>query len=137
MSVSLDSKEVPIMRVAACGCGALRLECRGAPDKVSLCHCTACQRRTGSSFGIAAFYAADALRISGEDRTYTRGSDGGSEVRFHFCPICGSTVYFEPKRRPGVVAVAVGAFADPDFPAPTQEVYCDSRHAWLPARTRP
>jgi hypothetical protein len=49
---------------------------------------------------------------------FARSSDDGKAVAFRFCPVCGSTVYWEAERRPDLIAVAVGAFADPGFPAP-------------------
>ena len=58
----------------------------------------------------------------------------GSGVTFHFCPDCGSTVYWRPERKPGIVAVAVGAFADPEFPAPQQAVFEALRPPWLTIR---
>lgn len=119
-------------RTARCACGALRALCRGEPVKVSLCHCTACQRRTGSAFGIAAFFPRAAVVAEGESRTFERPSDSGFPVRFHFCPTCGSSVFWEARRMPDLLAVAVGAFGDPDFPAPQQAVHRESRHRWLP-----
>jgi hypothetical protein len=72
------------------------------------------------------------IEASGAFRTYSRNSDRGFTVNFHFCPDCGSTVFWEPERRPDVIAVAVGSFADPNFPAPSQSVYDERRHAWVP-----
>ena len=118
-------------RVATCVCGHLTAVCGGAPRRVSLCHCRACQRRSGGPFGIAAFFGAAAVRIGGEACRYTRRSDAGHEVRFHFCGNCGSTVYWEAERLPGLIAIAVGAFGDPGFPAPEQEVHEGTRHAWV------
>lgn len=118
-------------RTAACSCGALTVRCTGEPEKVSLCHCRACQKRTGSTFGIAAFFPGEAVEAQGASQSYSRPSDSGHPVTFHFCPACGSTVFWMPQRKPGAVAVAVGAFADPDFPAPTQAVYPESRHPWV------
>ena len=46
------------MRVAACHCGQLRLEVSGEPFAVSICNCLACQRRTGSAFGMQAGFKA-------------------------------------------------------------------------------
>lgn len=123
-------------RVAACGCGALTVECAGAPRLVSRCHCTACQRRTGAPFGIAAFYDEDTVRIYGASRRYRRGSDAGFDVVFHFCPDCGATVYWYPLRKPGQIAIATGAFADPDYPAPTQDAHEETRHGWVPPLTQ-
>jgi len=118
------------MRTAACTCGRLSIACAGEPDKVSLCHCLECQRRTGSAFGLAAFFDRAAIRPTGPSQTYERTSDGGHPVRFHFCGRCGSTVYWYPARTPARVAVAVGCFADPGFPAPTQTVFTERGHGW-------
>jgi len=98
---------------------------------VSLCHCLACQRRTGSTYGVAAFFHRDAIRAEGPSRTYLRPADSGFSVKFHFCPDCGATVFWEPQRKPEAIAVGVGSFADPAFPAPTQTVYGQYRHAWV------
>jgi hypothetical protein len=119
------------VRLASCACGQLSLHCAGDPALVSLCHCLECQRRTGSTYGIAAFFGRGDVAATGETSTYTRSSDSGSSVTHHFCPICGSTVYWEPSRKPDFVAVAVGSFADPTFPAPTKGVYARHRHPWV------
>jgi hypothetical protein len=118
-------------RIAACACGQVRVACQGEPSKVSLCHCLACQRRTGTPFSIAAFFPCDAVETSGETRVFRRPSDSGFDVSFHFCPTCGSNVWWEAHRKPESIGVAVGAFADPAFPAPSQAVYREHRHAWL------
>lgn len=118
-------------RTATCACGSLAVTSAGEPTKVSLCHCLDCQKRTGSIFGIAAFFPRDKIRAHGPERVYTRQADSGFDVVFHFCPGCGSTVYWEPRRKPAEIAVAVGAFADPGFPAPSQEVHGGHRHPWV------
>lgn len=118
-------------RMASCCCGQLRIRCPQEPAKVSLCHCLECQRRTGGPFGIAAFFAAVETEVEGDATVYRRESDSGFPVTFHFCPSCGSTVFWYPARRPEAVAVAVGCFADPGFPAPSQAVYGQHRHAWV------
>ena len=73
-------------RTATCSCGQLTVRCAGDPISVSLCHCLACQKRTGSTYGIAAFFARDQVHASGEERSYTRPSDYGFDVTFRFCP---------------------------------------------------
>jgi hypothetical protein len=117
-----------LARLATCVCGRLTASCSGDPAHVSLCHCLGCQRRTGSTYGIAAFFPRENVRVAGDATTYTRESDGGYPVTFYFCPHCGSTVYWEPRRKPQMVAVAAGAFAGPVFPAPSQAVYAEHRH---------
>jgi hypothetical protein len=120
-----------VRRVATCACGQLKIVCTEEPVKVSACHCLECQRRTGSPFGIAAFFDANSTKIVGSSRVYQRSSDSGFPITLHFCGTCGSTVFWYPSRKPSAVAVAVGCFGDPSFPAPTQAVYAEHRHPWV------
>lgn len=118
-------------RIATCSCGALRVTVEGDPVRVSVCHCLACQRRTGSAFGAQARFSRDKVHIEGTSTAYARKGDEGSTLTFHFCPTCGSTVYYGVDDMPDVVAVALGAFADPGFPAPRVSVYEERRHPWV------
>jgi hypothetical protein len=122
-----------VQRQAACHCGQLRVRLEGDPVLVSSCHCLACQRRTGALFGSTSFFKRDQLRsIDGEHRTWRRAGDSGRFLTFHFCPTCGSNVFWETEVVPDMLSVAVGAFADPTFPAPSRTVWCESKHGWLP-----
>ena len=96
-----------------------------------MCHCLACQRRTGSAFGFQARFPGDRVRVAGRHTEYVRISDAGEERRFHFCPDCGATVFYTTADAPDVIAVPVGAFADPSFPSPWVSVYESRRHAWV------
>jgi hypothetical protein len=120
-------------REAACHCGQLRLEVQGDPLVVSICHCLACQRRTGSAFGIQAGFKADQVQVSGRFNDYTRISDEADRKPhvFHFCPDCGSQVFYTEPTEPDWVVVSVGAFADPSFAPPTESGYDSSRHHWV------
>lgn len=122
---------------AACSCGQLRVTAEGDPIRVSICHCLACQRRTGSAFGIQARFAPDQVTVVGRYSDYVRTSD--EEDRkvhvFHFCPECGATVFFTEPSEPDGVKIPVGSFADPTFPPPTVEIYESRRHPWLPVPT--
>jgi hypothetical protein len=118
-------------RTASCSCGELTATTSGEPLRVSLCHCLACQRRSGSVFAVQARFPRERVSISGRAETYVRVGDAGSTIRFHFCARCGATVHYEIDEEPDTVAIAVGAFAQPDFPAPTYSVYEERRHAWV------
>jgi len=107
------------------------MRCVGEPSKISLCHCLECQRRTGGLFGVAAFFDMASTEVVGESSVYQRPSDSGFAVEHHFCPQCGSTVFWYPSRKAGVVAVAVGCFSDPSFPQPSQAVHSEHCHEWL------
>jgi hypothetical protein len=118
-------------RIASCSCGQLKADVAGEPVRVSICHCLACQRRTGSIFGQQARFPREHVAISGASVTYVRVGDEGTRITFHFCPICGSTVYYEPQGLEAFLAIPVGAFADPGFPAPTVSVYEERMHSWV------
>jgi len=100
---------------------------------VSMCHCLACQRRTGSAFGIQAAFTSDQVHVVGRFSDYVRVSDeeDRKEHVFHFCPDCGATVFYTEPTEPDLIVVAVGAFADPSFPPPTESLYESRRHPWL------
>jgi len=102
----------------------------GEPTRISMCHCLACQRRTGGTFAVQARFPVERVTIEGASTEYARVGDSGGTARFHFCPICGATVYYRIDGMPDVVAVPVGAFADPSFPPPKVSVYEARRHAW-------
>jgi hypothetical protein len=118
-------------RVASCSCGQLHLTVNEEPLRVSVCHCLACQRRTGSVFGAQARFRERAVEVSGKSTVYVRVGDEGRKATFHFCPQCGSTVYYRLEGLPGHVAVPVGAFAEPGFPAPSFSVYEERKHPWV------
>ena len=123
-------------RTASCTCGQLRIEVHGEPLGVGVCHCLACQRRTGSVFAALAAFAAP-YEVSGRATEYVRAGDQGARFRFRFCPVCGTNLFHTEEGVDGSVGVAVGAFADPGFPPPAVSVYDCRRHPWvtLPAGT--
>lgn len=101
---------------------------QGAP-RIGLCHCHACQSRTGSAFAyIAAFHPP--WRVEGEATQYDRTGDAGGSFTFRFCPVCGTNL-FHTELGGRSVSVAAGAFADPSFPAPDVSVYDSRRHPWV------
>jgi hypothetical protein len=96
-----------------------------------MCHCLACQRRTGSVFSVQARFHAENVRTEGTYSEYVRISDEGEARTFCFCPDCGATVFYKTESAPALIAVPVGAFADPAFPPPTVYVYESRRHPWV------
>jgi hypothetical protein len=120
-------------RDAACHCGQLRLKVDGDPFAVSICNCLACQRRTGSAFAMQAGFKENQVQVSGRFGDYSRISDEADrkEHVFHFCPDCGSQVFYTEPVEPDLVVVSVGAFADPSFPPPTESGYDSRRHPWV------
>jgi hypothetical protein len=117
-------------RVARCCCGSLQAEVVTDPVLVVGCHCIKCQRRTGTPFGVAAFFRRADVSTDGPCITYVRDGQEGRKLRFHFCPTCGTTVYWFADRLPDGIGVAVGAFADPSFAKPTGSIWEQTRHPW-------
>jgi hypothetical protein len=103
----------------------------GEPVRLSVCHCLACQKRTGSVFGAQARFLRANVTFTGTSTTYLRVSDAGHRITFHFCPMCGATVHYAIEGHEDLVAIPVGAFADPDFPPPAFSVYEQRKHAWV------
>ncbi len=124
-------------RTASCHCGQLRIEVEGEPRAVGICHCLACQQRTGSVFATVASFSGP-YRVYGNATEYVRAGDQGAKFRFRFCPVCGTNVFHTEEGEAGRVGVAVGAFADPGFPPPRYSIYDGRRHPWvqLPPGTR-
>ncbi len=123
--------EATKVRRAECSCGRLSVTVTGDPVRISICHCLACQRRSGSLFAAQARWPRDRAVIAGASSEFARTGDEGTTARFHFCPVCGATVYYLMDAMSDFIAVPIGAFADPDFPPPMISMYDDRRHRWL------
>jgi hypothetical protein len=118
-------------RTATCRCGELRAICTGEPVRISVCHCLHCKKRSGSAFAAQARWPDDQVAIVGAFREWSHVGDSGTRTTFRFCPTCGSTVAYASEDLPGLTAVAIGAFADPDFPPPHYSVYEERKHRWV------
>jgi len=118
-------------RTAACSCGQLTVTVNEDPVRVSVCHCHACQRRTGSAFGAQARFRKECATISGQSTQYVRVADSGNRIMFNFCPTCGAIVHYWIEGREDLIAVPLGAFADAEFPAPAFSVYERRKHPWV------
>ena len=118
-------------RTASCRCGQLTAICEGEPVRVSVCHCLACQQRTGSVFGAQARWPADKVTIEGRSKSWVRTADSGRTITYRFCPDCGSTLHYSGGNFPDLVAIPVGAFADPHFPPTTFSVWERRKHEWV------
>jgi hypothetical protein len=82
-------------RTASCRCGQLSATVTGEPVRVSVCHCLNCKKRSGSAFAVQARWPRNQVAIEGESKTFVKVADSGNKATFHFCPECGSDVYYE------------------------------------------
>src|SRR5262245_35178237 len=132
-AVSLGRRwELLLMGYARCNCGAVTLSPPEEPSKIVVaCHCIDCQRRTGAPFGVGTYYPAEVVTISGASKEFTHAAASGGEMHNYFCPQCGSTVYWTVTNLPSMIGVAVGAMANPKYPAPVISVFEQSKHDWV------
>jgi hypothetical protein len=118
-------------REGSCSCGQLRVRVAADPIRVGVCHCLACQRRSGSAFAVQARFESDVVQTDGDAGEYVQISDEGEPRSFYFCTQCGVTVWFSRPSAPGVIMIPVGVFADPEFPAPSVSGWEERRHSWV------
>jgi len=115
-----------------CLCGAVRYRATGEPVRTSVCHCRNCQRRTGSAFGIGAYFRESDVEIRGELRAYEyRSDESGRWLRMQFCPNCGGTVTWSLEAFPGMRALAGGSFDDPDWLRLERHGWTRSKQKWV------
>lgn len=98
-----------------------------------VCHCTNCKRRTGSAFGISAYFDKTAVvETRGETKTYAfhHATHKHDQVR-HFCVSCGTTLFWFTSSAPDSIGIAGGCFADEDLPEPDFSVTDRKRWAWV------
>ena len=114
-----------------CLCGKVRYSAEGEPAFVAVCHCTDCQKFTGSAFGVVVGVPKPALSIQGKVTTYSKNGDTGRSISRQFCPECGSSIAEEVDAVPGVVMIASGTLDDTSWVKPGTEIYCDSAQSWV------
>ncbi len=117
---------------ASCQCGLLRaIIADDASPMTVLCHCSDCQRRSGSPFGVIGYFASEAVTLHGEVGLFSRTNDAGNTITNGFCKSCGSTVYVLLSKNSALIGVPIGAFADPAFPSPVRAVWTKRQHHWV------
>ena len=127
---------MPIQRSGQCVCGSVRYVCIGEPERVTICHCLWCQRRTGTAFGIEVVFQEKNVTFSGlNPASYRHTSDeSGRWLQIYFCPRCGSNLGFTLQAVPGVRTVPAGAFDEPAFlnakHIKFRHVFARSRREW-------
>jgi hypothetical protein len=108
---------MPEVHEGGCLCGTVRYRVTGTPIRTNVCHCTFCQRRTGSAFGFIAYFKQEDVEITrGILKAYEHRSDESNRrLQMEFCPTCGTTVTLTVEALPGARGVAGGTFDDPSW----------------------
>ena len=115
-----------------CLCGAIRYRLDEAPVAFYACHCTDCQRQTGSAFGLSMIVRREALAlVQGEPRSYDVTLPDGRSKRGRFCDRCAARVWGEPVRFPQVRVLRPGTLDDPGAFEPFGHIWTRSRRPWV------
>jgi hypothetical protein len=115
-----------------CQCGKIRYEITGTPKALVVCHCTDCQRQSGSAFGMTLpVNEADFRMTKGEVKTYASTSAAGRGKLGAFCPDCGTRIYHKPEWRKGTVSVKPGTLDDTSWLKPEMHLWTSSKQGWV------
>ncbi len=110
-----------------CLCGLVRFECGTEPEFQACCHCDDCRHAGGGVYGSFVFVSGEALKITGEMRSYEHESDRGNTMTKHFCPTCGSHMFGSNSKTPERRAVWVGVIDDASWFKPQAYVYASKK----------
>jgi hypothetical protein len=114
-----------------CLCGKVRYSANGDPAFVGVCHCTDCQKFTGSAFSIIVGVPKQALTIQGDVATFEKTGDTGKTIARQFCPVCGSSIADEASALPDIVMLGAGTLDDASWVKPAMQIFCDSAQPWV------
>lgn len=114
-----------------CLCGAVRYELKAEPTVTAICHCTHCQRQSGSVFSTNMVVAEADYVQHGETKVFEDSGDSGKGVHRHFCANCGSPILSKIDLMPGMVMVKAGTLDDLSAVKPGVEVYADHAADWV------
>ena len=120
------------IREGGCQCGAVRYRVEGEPIAVVICHCTECQRQSGSAFGMSFAVRKSAFQLlRGNLKRFTRKADSSRSVACAFCPECGTRIYHELGSLEGTLSLKPGTLDDTSFLRPTTELWATRRQPWI------
>ena len=118
-------------RNGGCLCGAVRYALRGDLQAVAICHCTHCQRQSGSILSFNVVVSEADYHQQGETKVYVDKGDSGQPLYRHFCASCGSPIFATTAMAPGMVVVRAGTLESMEGLQPTSEIYTDHAVKWL------
>jgi hypothetical protein len=118
----------------SCLCGNVTYSCDAEPLATAVCHCTDCQKQSGTAFSIIVAVPRDALRIEGDSlSTFTTvGTDTGKDTARQFCRACGSPIVSIGEAMPQLAFIKAGTLDDTSWLEPQMHVWSDSAQPWVP-----
>ncbi len=116
-----------------CTCGNVRYRLNGRPLIVHACHCTWCQRETGTAHALNAVYEAERVtHLKAEPELIDTPSASGKGQRIARCPLCKVAVWSNyPQAGPAVRFVRVGTIDDPSQCPPDIHIFTSTKLSWV------
>ncbi|MGE0254343.1 MAG: GFA family protein [Alphaproteobacteria bacterium] len=116
-----------------CTCGGVRYRLTAPPLFVHCCHCTWCQRASGSAFATNILIeTARVTVLSGATVRTTAPSPSGRGQAFLRCPGCGVTLWSHYLRMGEHIAfVRAGTLEDPSVAPPDIHIYTSTKQPWV------
>ncbi len=118
----------------SCHCGFIAVEGEADPERVSVCHCTDCQTRTGSAFGVVVPVAGNTFKMTGTPTFYLKTTaDSGTPRMQAFCPKCGSAILSTTpgEGQQASYTLRVGMLAQRDQLVPKRQIWFRSARTWV------
>ena len=121
---------MPDLISGGCVCRKIRYSIKAKPLRVTICHCTWCQKRTGSAFGVEVVFEKDQVLFeSAVPTVYRHLSDKtGRWLDQHFCNTCGSNMGLTLEAAPPIRSISVGSLDDQSWSELTE---LDTRHVFV------
>ena len=118
--------------LGGCLCGGVRYRFTGRPLAFYVCHCTDCQRQTGSAFGLSMIVSREAVEVlKGNPEYFQVSMPDGRTKRGRYCPDCIARVWGEPIKLPQLFVLRPGTFDDPPSYAPFGDIWTRSAQSWV------
>ena len=115
-----------------CLCGAIRYSVNQAIETVSACHCTHCQKASGTGASHNALVSASAVTFtSGKTKVYKDAAESGNTLYRHFCGDCGSPIYSQREKMPELMVIKVGTLDDTSGLKLTTNIWTRSARPWM------
>jgi hypothetical protein len=114
-----------------CLCGAVRYECNAEPLGMAICHCTHCQKVSGSAFSVNIVVPAPSVTWQGQSASYADTGDSGKPLSRKFCRNCGSSLATETEALPGAIIIKAGTLDDKSWLKPNYHIWTRSAQPWV------
>lgn len=119
-------------KTGGCLCGNIRYTLKAEPAATVVCHCSHCQKVSGSAFSTNFAVKRDDIVFSGGPlASYDDKADSGNTLKRSFCPKCGSSLMSESSGRPGMAVLKVGTLDDVSSVKPGAQIWTASAQPWV------